>query len=342
MEMSEILKETIFYEKLEDQKVKCGICPHYCIIMPNKVGFCGTRINKDGKCFSNIYGLVSAMAVDPIEKKPLFNYYPGSSIFSISSVGCNFKCLNCQNWHISQTTYDKYPNIKEATPEKIVDLTIQEHCKSIAFTYNEPLIWLEYIYDVSKLAHEKNIKTVLVSNGYVSPEGLDYILPYIDAANIDIKSIYDEFYNEICKIKSVKPVLRTVKTLYENNKHVECTNLIIPGKNDSDENFRKLAEWILNECGPDVPLHFSRFRPEYKLNNIPPTPKKTIERARKIAMDIGLYYVYVGNIYFEDGETTFCPNCKKPLIKRYGYLINEINIKDGKCINCGEKVDIVI
>ena len=188
----------------------------------------------------------------------------------------------------------------------------------------------------------KNIKTVLVSNGYVSPEGLDYILPYIDAANIDIKSIYDEFYNEICKIKSVKPVLRTVKTLYENNKHVECTNLIIPGKNDSDENFRKLAEWILNECGPDVPLHFSRFRPEYKLNNIPPTPKKTIERARKIAMDIGLYYVYVGNIYFEDGETTFCPNCKKPLIKRYGYLINEINIKDGKCINCGEKVDIVI
>jgi len=338
-----ILKETIFYDKLEGSKVRCKICPRYCIINPGKVGVCGTRINKDGTCYSNIYGIVSAMAVDPIEKKPLFNFYPGADIFSISSVGCNFKCLNCQNWHISQTTFDKYPYIRELTPEDIVEATIKSRCKLIAFTYNEPLIWLEYIYDVSKLAHEKGIEIVLVSNGYTTQESLEYILPYIEAANIDIKSMSDEFYQKICKIKSVQPVLDTVKTLYKNKKHVECTNLIIPGYNDKDEDFKKLAEWILNECGPDVPLHFSRFRPEYKLNNVPPTPTKTIEKARKIALDVGLYYVYVGNIYSSEGETTFCPNCKKPVIVRHGYTIAEIKLKDrNKCYYCGKEIDVVV
>ncbi|MHA1230027.1 MAG: AmmeMemoRadiSam system radical SAM enzyme [Candidatus Helarchaeota archaeon] len=339
--MLKILKETIFYEKLDGNKVRCGVCPHYCVISPGKSGVCGTRINKDGVCYSNIYGLVSAMAVDPIEKKPLFNFYPGADIFSISSVGCNFKCLNCQNWHISQTTFDKYPYIKEASPEDIINQAIRNGCNLIAFTYNEPLIWLEYVHDVSERAHKIGIKNVLVSNGYVSPKGLDYILPFIDAANIDIKSIEDEFYRKICKIKSVEPVLKTVKTLYDNEKHVECTNLIIPGLNDSDENFRKLAEWILNECGPDVPLHFSRFRPEYKLNYIQPTPKETIERARKIALEVGLYYVYVGNIYLKDGETTFCPNCKTPVIIRHGYMIAENKIKDGRCPKCGSKIHVV-
>ncbi|MHA1269763.1 MAG: AmmeMemoRadiSam system radical SAM enzyme [Candidatus Helarchaeota archaeon] len=337
-----MLKETIFYEKLENSRVKCEVCPHFCVIMPEKTGFCRTRINKDGVLYSNIYGLVSAMAVDPIEKKPLFNYYPGSYIFSISSVGCSFKCLNCQNWHISQTTYDNYPHLKELSPEQIIKLTLKNGCKLIAFTYNEPFIWLEFVHDVSKLAHNNHIKNVLVSNGYVSQKGLDYVLPYIDAVNIDIKSMSDDFYKEICKIKSVQPVLETVKTLYKNNKHVECTNLIIPGKNDTDDDFKTLAEWILNECGPDVPLHFSRFRPEYKLNNIPSTPKKTIERAREIALKVGLYYVYVGNIYSENGETTFCPHCKKPIIIRRGYSILDIKIENGKCSYCQNKIDINI
>ena len=177
--MSGILKETILYDKLEDSKVKCGVCPHYCTIMSGKVGVCGTRINKDGVLYSNIYGLVSAMAVDPIEKKPLFNFYPGKGIFSISSVGCNFKCLNCQNWHISQTTHDKYSHLKEVPPENIVKMTIKNDCKLIAFTYNEPLIWLEYVHDVAKLAHKKEIKNVLVTNGYVSPKGLEHVLPYM-------------------------------------------------------------------------------------------------------------------------------------------------------------------
>jgi pyruvate formate lyase activating enzyme len=341
MEVIVILKETVIYDKLEDSKIKCGICPHYCTIMPDKIGFCRTRINIDGKCYSNIYGVVSSLAVDPIEKKPLFNFHPGQEIFSISSVGCNFRCLNCQNWHISQTTTNDYPHTKEVMPEKVIDLAQKKRCNLIAYTYNEPLIWLEYIHDVAKLAHENNIKNVLVTNGYVSPEGLDYIIKYIDAANVDIKSMSDEFYQNICKVKSVDPVLNTVKTLYHNKKHVECTNLVIPTKNDKDEDFKKLAEWILNECGPDVPLHFSRFRPMYQLNDVPSTPKKTIERARNIAIDIGLYYVYIGNMYSDNGETTFCPECKKPVIRRHGYIISEIKMRNGKCYNCGAEIHVI-
>ncbi|MBD3229071.1 MAG: AmmeMemoRadiSam system radical SAM enzyme [Candidatus Lokiarchaeota archaeon] len=336
-----MLKETKFYEKLENKKVKCGICPHFCTIPEDKKGFCRTRINKDGKCYSNIYGLVSSMAVDPIEKKPLFNFHPGSRIFSISSVGCNFRCLNCQNYHISQSDGDKYPNLREVSPKDIVKAAKRNNCSSIAYTYNEPIIWLEFVHDTGKLAHEKEIENVLVTNGYVSAEGLHYILPYIDAANVDIKSMSDDFYREICKVKSVDPVLRTVKTLYENSKHVECTNLIIPGKNDKKEDFKKLAEWILNECGPDVPLHFSRFRPMYQLDDIPPTPKKTIDKARDIAMDVGLYYVYVGNIYSDQGEITFCPECKKPVIRRRGYSISEIKLENGKCPHCGNEINVV-
>lgn len=334
-----MIREALFYEPKDDGTVICRLCPHNCVIKEGKRGNCGVRENRGGKLFTLVYGAVSSMAVDPIEKKPLFHFYPGSSIFSISTVGCNLHCQNCQNWQISQVSIESGLT-RDFSPEEIVKRTERSGSRSIAYTYNEPFIWYEFVFDVAKLAHERGIMNVLVTNGYIMEEPLRKIAPYIDAANVDVKSMRDEFYRKICKAPGVKPVLDAILVMKEENIHVELTYLIIPTLNDSEEEFREFARWVKENVGDDVPVHFSRFFPHYKLTDLPPTPPSTVARAREIAMKEGLHYVYMGNIPGE-GEDTLCPSCSERVIRRYGFTVLKCNLKDGKCPRCGERIPIV-
>ena len=334
-------KETLIYEKLDDNKVKCGICPRRCLINPGNIGNCGSRQNIDGILYSLTYGLISSVAIDPMEKKPLYHFYPGHSILSISSVGCNFHCRHCQNSSISQVKATNH-GLREMSAEKIVKHAKNNNCGHIAYTYNEPLIWLEFILDVAKLAHKNGIKNVLVTNGYVTLEAFDLIKNYIDAANVDVKAFRDEFYKEIVGVPSVKPVLDTVKTMFNSNVLVEITNLIIPTKNDNMGDIKALCEWIKTELSDEVPLHFSAFRPMYKLMNVPSTPKSTLDEAYKVASDVGLKHVYVGNVYDPDKNTTFCPNCNAIVIERRGYSISCKNLtSNNTCKKCNTSINVV-
>lgn len=333
------IREARFYKAKDDGTVICFLCPQNCVIKDGRRGGCGVRENRGGKLFTLIYGSVSSMAVDPIEKKPLFHFYPGSDIFSISTVGCNLHCQHCQNWHISQVSIESGLT-RDFSPEEIIKRVRKSGSKLIAYTYNEPFIWYEFVYDVAKLAHENGIMNVLVTNGYVMEEPLREIAPYIDAANVDVKSMRDEFYRKICKAPSVEPVLQAVLVMREQGIHVELTYLIIPGLNDNEEEIREFALWVKENLGVDVPVHFSRFFPHYMLTNIPPTPTSTVARAWEIAKKEGLNYVYMGNIPGE-GEDTYCPSCNKKLIERYGFAVKKCNIKNGKCPYCGEKIAIV-
>ncbi|MEM2145703.1 MAG: AmmeMemoRadiSam system radical SAM enzyme [Candidatus Jordarchaeaceae archaeon] len=334
-----MLKETRFYEKLEDGAVKCGICPNRCIIKPGKMGSCRTRKNMDGTLYSLVYSSISSMAVDPIEKKPLFHFYPGSTAFSISTVGCTFHCLNCQNWSISQAEPESGLT-RDIPPEKIVSAAKREGSRSIAYTYNEPFVFYEFVYDTAKIAHENNIKNVLVTNGYATPEAIENIAPLIDAANVDVKSMSEKFYKEICGGR-LQPVLDAVTLMKEKNIHVEITYLIIPEKNDSVNEITKFAEWVKDNLGLDVPIHFSRFYPQYKLRDLNPTPVSTVIKARGIAQNVGLHYVYCGNIPGQ-GENTYCYNCNQLIIGRWGYTIEEFSLtKENTCPNCGTTINII-
>lgn len=337
--MKFLLKETRFYEKLEDGAVECGICPNRCIIKPGKMGSCRTRKNMDGTLYSLVYSSISSMAVDPIEKKPLFHFYPGSTAFSISTVGCTFHCLNCQNWSISQAEPESGLT-RDIPPEKIVSAAKREGSRSIAYTYNEPFVFYELVYDTAKIAHENNIKNVLVTNGYATPEAIENIAPLIDAANVDVKSMNEKFYKEICGGR-LQPVLDAVTLMKEKNIHVEITYLIIPEKNDSVNEITKFAEWVKDNLGLDVPIHFSRFYPQYKLRDLNPTPISTVIKAREIAQNVGLHYVYCGNIPGQ-GENTYCYNCNQLIIRRWGYTIEEFSLtKENTCPNCGTTINII-
>lgn len=306
----------MFYEVKDNEKVVCLLCPHNCVIREGKRGSCGVRENRGGKLFTLVYGSVSSMAVDPIEKKPLFHFYPGSCIFSISTVGCNLHCQNCQNWQISQVSVES-GFTRDFSPEEIVRRVEGSGSKSIAYTYNEPFIWYEFVFDVAKLAHQRGIMNVLVTNGYIMEEPLRKIASYIDAANVDVKSMRDEFYKKICKAPSVKPVLDAVLVMKEEGIHVELTYLIIPTLNDSEEEIREFARWVKENAGVDTPVHFSRFFPHYKLSDLPPTPPSTVAKAWRLAKEEGLHYVYMGNMPGE-GEDTYCPSCGEKVIERYG------------------------
>ncbi len=334
-------KETLIYHKLENDKVKCGICPRQCIINPGNIGNCGSRQNINGVLYSLTYGLISSLAIDPMEKKPLYHFYPGHEILSISSVGCNFHCKHCQNSSISQVKAMDH-QLREMSPEDVINYAKRNKCEHIAYTYNEPLIWLEYILDVAKLAKENEIKNVLVTNGYVTLEAFDLIKPYIDAANVDIKAFTDDFYKEIVGVPSLKPVLDTVKAMHDANILVEITNLIIPTKNDDMNEIRNLCEWIINELDDKTPLHFSAFRPMYKLNDVPSTPKKTLNQAYEVARNVGLKYVYVGNVYDPSKNATYCPNCKTIIVERQGYNVHCKNLSNtNTCKNCNTKINII-
>jgi pyruvate formate lyase activating enzyme len=336
--VSKLRKEAILYEKLGNS-INCKVCERRCLISNGKKGFCDMRENVEGKLYTLNYAAASSVAVDPIEKKPLFHFYPGSTVLSLGSVGCNFRCKHCQNWNISQAELEDI-SLREIIPKDAVKLARDYNCKSIAWTYNEPTMWLEYTIDSAKLARKDNIKTIYVTNGYMTEESLDLIGPYLDAANVDLKGMSEQFYKELCDAR-MQPVLDSIKRIYEKKIHLEITNLMIPGYNDSEKKIKALVNFMVNELGVDVPLHFTRFFPYYELKDVPPTAVADLEKAYKTAKDAGMKYVYIGNVPSGTGENTYCHSCGELLIERNGYQIMADSLKkDKKCPECGTNINI--
>ncbi|MBI4688902.1 MAG: AmmeMemoRadiSam system radical SAM enzyme [Nitrospirae bacterium] len=333
------MKEAMLYERLEEKKVRCFLCAHGCHISPGKRGLCAVRENINGTLYSLVYGKVIAMNIDPIEKKPLFHFMPGSRSFSIATVGCNFRCEHCQNYDISQYPRER-PELaipgEDMTPEEIVKRAERSGCGSISYTYTEPTIFLEFAYDCARIAHQKGIKNVFVSNGFMTPESAKLIAEYLDGNNIDLKGGKD-FYKKICHAR-VEPVKETIKTMKQSGVWVEVTTLIIPGYNDSEEDLRGIAEFI-KSIDPAIPWHVTQFYPTYRLTDAPRTPIMTLRKARQMGIAIGLKYVYEGNVPGEGGENTYCPSCRELLVHRLGFSISENKIKNGRCFNCGAMID---
>jgi len=326
-----------FYETLGNKVVRCGLCPNRCVLSPGQIGFCKARKNIDGKLYSMVYGKIASQHLDPVEKKPLFHFLPGTLIYSIATTGCNLQCKFCQNWQISQV-FPWEVETKKMTPEEVVEEAIKSGAKSIAFTYNEPTVYYEYMYDIAKLAKERGLKTAVISSGYINPEPLKELLPYIDAYKIDFKGFNNKFYQKMTVAGKVEPVMEAMKIIKESGVWLEIVNLVIPGENDSEEDLKNLILWIRDNLGTDVPLHFTRFHPDYKLLNIPPTPIETLKRARKMAIDLGLKYVYIGNVDDIEGSTTYCPESKEPAIVRKGFFVLQNNLDEkGQC-KSGEKI----
>lgn len=336
---NEMKKEAKFWKKLNDD-IQCLLCPRNCKIAPGKRGFCGGRENRDGTLYSLTYGSIVSMAADPIEKKPLYHFWPGSLVFSIASLGCTFACQHCQNWEISQRRIGEVPT-EDITPDELIRLTKKYQCSGIAHTYSEPTIWTEYAIDVGKLAKAEGLYNVYVTNGYISLDALQELAPWLDAANVDVKAFTDDFYRKICGVPSLQPVLSVCEWMYAHRIHLEITYLVIPKENDKPEEIRKFCRWVVDKLSPDVPVHFSRFYPQYHMLEKPPTPVETLEKAYKIAKEEGLLYVYLGNVPGHPYDNTYCPSCGELLISRYGYTILEFNIKEGKCLRCGKRIPIV-
>ncbi|MDB4583944.1 AmmeMemoRadiSam system radical SAM enzyme [Draconibacterium sp.] len=331
------MKEALLYQKLEEKKVRCDLCAHRCMIHPGKSGICKVRENIGGKLYTKVYGRAIAQHIDPVEKKPLYHFYPGSKAYSFATPGCNFHCLFCQNWDISQVTRQDLLELgQKITPEQIVRNAKQTDCKSIAHTYTEPTIFFEYSYDVACLAHKAGLKNIYVSNGYMTYEMLEMIRPYLDAVNIDLKAFRDETYRRIIGGR-LQPVLDTLKKIKQMGIWLEVTSLIIPGINDSPEEMRDMANFVAKELGEDVPWHISRFFPAWKMKEIPATPLKKLQLAEATGFEVGLKYVYIGNVA-SNKETTRCPKCGHVLINRLNFSMVKNKIHDGRCPNCGAKI----
>ncbi len=324
--------EAVFYEKRDDNKVQCALCPNRCLIGDGKAGVCGIRGNRGGTLYADSYAEVVSLAIDPIEKKPLYHFHPSKHIVSTGPNGCNFHCGFCQNYGISQDV----TVTRHIEPAELADLAGRNGSIGVAYTYTEPFVWFEYIRDTGALVHERGLVNVLVSNGYVNEEPLRELLPLIDAMNIDIKSMRPDFYQKVCGGK-LEDVLRTV-TIASGRCHIEVTNLIIPGYNDDDEDFIKLRDWI-HDLKPTIPVHYSRYFPRHTFT-APETPRETLERALRITRE-KLPYVYAGNIDIEDGSDTHCPKCGTVLVARVNYTVRKTGIENGACRTCGTPADIV-
>jgi pyruvate formate lyase activating enzyme len=316
--------------------VKCLICPNECTLKEGELSTCNNRVNVGGKLYTIAYGNPCAVHIDPIEKKPLFHFLPQSSAFSVATAGCNLACLNCQNWTISQTSPRKTSNY-DLMPGALVEQALKNKCESIAYTYSEPITFYEYTYDSSKLAHEKGIKNVLVTAGYINDKPLRELSRHIDAANVDLKSFSDSIYLKL-NGGTLQPVLNTLKALKETGVWLEITNLIVPSWTDDFDMIKKMCDWLYNNDLYDYPLHFSRFHPQYKLLHLPATPVATLDKAREIALNAGIKFVYIGNVPGTRAEDTNCPRCKRTLIERKGYKILANNIVNNKCKYCGENI----
>ncbi|MFH1621872.1 MAG: AmmeMemoRadiSam system radical SAM enzyme [Candidatus Omnitrophota bacterium] len=330
-------KEAMFYEKIDDKTIKCVLCPRRCVLTDGMWGFCRARKPKNGKHYTLVYANPTSINIDPIEKKPLFHFLPATYAFSIATAGCNFRCKYCQNWQISQFSPNETTNYY-LPPQDVVKKASENKCPTIAYTYTEPSIFYEYMLDTAKIAKTYNIKNMYHSNGSLNSAPADELAPYLDGANIDLKGFTQEFYSEIPE-GYLDTVLNTLKILKKRGVWIEITNLIIPTLNDDLAKIKEMAVWVKDNLGPDTPIHFSRFYPQYKLTNLYPTPVSTLEEAREIAMQVGLNYIYIGNVSGHAAESTYCAKCKKPVILRRGYTILEINLdSQGKCKHCNNSI----
>jgi len=331
------MKEALLYEKLKDKLIHCYLCSHHCRVADNKFGFCGVRQNIGGMLYTHAYGKVVAAHIDPIEKKPLYHFLPGSFSFSIATIGCNFRCEFCQNWEISQNSFregDKSGG-QEFSPQQIVNEALRSKCKSISYTYTEPTMFFEYALDTAKLAKEEGLRNNFVTNGYMTRECLQMIKPYLDAANVDLKFFKDNSYKRICAA-SLEPVLDSIRLMHELGIWVEITTLVIPGENDSEEELNGIAQFIAG-VDKNIPWHVSRFHPDYKLTHHHPTPEATLEKAKGLGLRAGLKFIYAGNVYGW-GNDTYCPGCKELLIKREIFSVLEYNIEHAKCAHCSAAI----
>lgn len=326
----------------EGDRIRCELCPNDCLIAVGHVGMCGVRRNEAGALVALTYGLVSSVADDPIEKKPVFHYHPGASVLSLGSVGCSMRCGHCQNWRISRAGPDDEEQLHELAPEAVVALARAHRCPGVAFTYNEPVIWAEYVHDVAERCHEAGLFTVMVTNGYITQAGLDFLGPLIDVWRVDVKGATDETYRELCHVGSVEPILKAAERARHHwGMHVEVVTNVVPTVNDSASELRAIAEWIDQRLGPDTPWHVTRFFPYLDYSDLAPTPIETLRLAREIGAQAGLHFVYLGNYDEPGGEDTRCPACGKVAVARTGYTITEKHTRNGSCSWCGGPLNIV-
>ena len=322
----------------EGGRIRCHLCPHSCNISPLRRGICGVRENRDGKLYSMNYGKVSSANVDPIEKKPLFHFYPGEDVFSLGSIGCNFRCRHCQNYTISQASLGELV-LQEMRPEDVAETALAHGSRGVAFTYNEPTIWHEFAYDAMKTAKEKGMFTVYVTNGFIQADPLRELASRLDAMNIDVKGFTENFYGKVCKAP-LQPVLDATTLAHELGIHIELTYLIIPGENDSRDEVRRFSEWVA-ELDPRIPVHFTRFHPDYEMTDKPPTPIPTMEMAKQVGQEAGLQFIYLGNVMLPHGEDTVCPKCHALVVERRGFGILKLEAREGHCAVCGQDLYMV-
>lgn len=328
--------EARYYKKLKEGGVECMLCPRHCRITDLERGYCGARENRGDVYYTLVYGLPCAVNIDPIEKKPFFHFYPGTSAFSLATAGCNCNCKFCQNWDISQSRPEQTDNI-DLPPEVVVNNCVSRKIPTIAYTYSEPIIFYEYMYDTAKLAHEKAIKSVMITGGYIDKEPLKDLLTQLDAVKVDLKAIRQDYYRDIVDA-DLQPILDALVQIKKSGVWLEIVYLVVPTLNDTDAEFKELAMWIKANLGVDTPIHLSRFHPQYLLRNLPPTPQKTLERAHEICRTEGLEFVYLGNLPGHPAESTYCPKCGKILIERKGYRISQFNLKGNKCPFCDSEI----
>lgn len=329
--------EAMFYQKLPEQKIRCGICPRRCVISDAERGWCGVRENRKGVYKFLVYGKACSAHIDPIEKKPLYHYLPGTTALSVATAGCNFECKFCQNWEISQVRPEQIRSV-DLPPKRLVEIAEARGVPSLAFTYSEPVIFYEYMHDSAKLARAAGIGSTMISNGYIEAKPMRQLCEHLTAVKVDFKAYSEDFYRKICR-GTLQPVLKTLLLCKKIGIHLELVVLIVPTLNDTDKELQGMAKWIMDNLGPDVPLHFSRFHPQYRLKNLPPTPVKTLDRAHGIAKAAGIHHVYIGNVPMNPASHTYCPKCGQRLIKRLGYLVRENLVTPaGKCPKCGQGI----
>ena len=338
------MRRAMLYEQLEGGQVQCQLCQRRCRISPGKTGYCGTRLNQDGTLYSLVYGQISSVAVDPIEKKPLCHFHPTSQVLSLGTFGCNFRCIHCQNYsisHVEPGTERYLPRSRKLTPEETVELAKRYDCSGIAWTYNEPTVWFEYSLDTAKVAKPAGLYTCFITNGYLTDKALDALGPYLDAFRVDVKGFTTEFYRKLASVTEWKGILDiAVRAKEKWDMHVEVVTNIIPTMNDDDEQLEALARWIVEDLGELTPWHVTRFIPYLELSHLPSTPVETLDRAREIGLAQGLRFVYVGNVPGHGAESTYCYDCGKLAIRRVGYQTRIVGVQDGKCAYCGADLNI--
>ena len=339
--MAEPTHEAILWSKAAGGSVDCSLCSHRCHIVDGKRGVCGARQNRGGTLFSLVYGRLIAEHMDPIEKKPLYHFLPGSLSYSIATPGCNFRCTFCQNWQISQVeAAPAFDSISYVAPERVVSAAVAGGAPSISYTYTEPTIFMEYALDCARLARREGLKNVFVTNGFQTPEAVQAMTGLIDAANVDLKAFTDEFYRRQCAGR-LQPALDTISNMHRAGIHIEVTTLIVPGRNDSDEQLSGIARFLA-DLSPDIPWHISRFHPDYKETALPPTPVETMRRANEFGREAGLHYVYLGNVQLDAGQDTKCPGCGKVLVRRRGFGRPSLYLTEPRCPDCGHDVPLVL